>query len=126
MIHSHKPKQDVVEDQVGETLYIGKYQDYDIEGLEDFFSDLKSKMSTAQSSGFSDVYVNFNSTIEPYEDNYPGVVEVVITGKRPMTKEEKKKEEEYDRISELAEKLGVSYYEASTVDRLQKLNKIKL
>lgn len=117
---------DWVEDKFGEDIYLNEYQELDDEGLRDFCEDLIGKMKVARAAGWKDVYVQFSSTLEPYEDCYPGPVEIQIRGKRNQNPFEKAKADEYKRIQELADKLGITPYEAGVVDRLEKLKKIKL
>ena len=97
---------------------------FDPEGLHKFFEYLGLKMEEAEGKGWKRPRVLFESTLEPYED-YPGEVEVTIVGFRKKTQHELKIEEEQRVTEELAQKLGVTFYEASVLQRLQtKLNSL--
>ena len=115
---------DLVEQQFGRDIYLNQYTEYDEEGLGDLILDLKDKLEAAKKSGLTRVFVQFRSTLEPYENCSCGPVEVQVRGYRGCTYEEKVKEEEQKRIQALADKMGVSFYEASVVFRLEKLNKV--
>ena len=65
----------------------------------------------------------FKSTIEPYED-YPGDVEVYVTGMRHATEKEIEEDRKQVEIQALSKKLGVTFYEAATILDLQKRGKI--
>ena len=113
------------DDQFGQDIYLSEYDEYDGAGIEALFSELKEKMSQALSAGFSKVYVQFNSTVDGY-DKTTGPVEVQIRGQRNLTEKELKIVAEQKRIRDLATKLKISYYDATTIDRLQKSGKIGL
>lgn len=115
-----------VETQFGEDIYLSEYTEYDEEDLGDLFISLKDKIDQAKQSGLTGAYVQFRSTLEPYEDNSTGPVEVQIRGYRELNSLEKVQQREQERIRELATKLGISFYEASVVDRLEKQKKLKL
>ena len=115
---------DLVEEQFGETLYLNEYTEYDEEDLGDLFIDLKDKLEAAKKSGLTNVFAQFRSTLEPYEDCSCGPVEVQVRGRRKCTYEELLKKEEQKRIQVLADKMGITFYEASVVSRLEKLNKV--
>lgn len=115
---------DLVEEQFGETLYLNEYTEYDEEDLGDLFIDLKDKLEAAKKSGLTNVFVQFRSTLEPYEDCSCGPVGVQVRGHRGCTHEELLRKEEQKRIQVLADKMGITFYEASVVSRLEKLNKV--
>ena len=117
---------DLVEQQFGEDFHLNEYTEYDEEALSDLFIVLKDKMDAAKKSGLTRVFVQFRSTLEPYEDCTCGPVEVQVRGYRGCTYEEKVEAEEQKRTQTLANKLGVSFYEAAVVDRLEKLNKVAI
>ena len=92
--------------------------------LRSFFEDLFDKVLDAEEEGWKNVTVTFESTIEPYED-YPGDVEILISGYRGKTQQELKDEDKQKEITKLSKKLGVTYYEASIVKRLYDENKLR-
>ena len=66
----------------------------------------------------------FESTLEPYEGNYPGPVEVYVQGFRPATEQEIEEDRKQAEIQALAKKLDVSFYEAKTIQDLKQRGKI--
>jgi hypothetical protein len=113
------------EDQFGEDIYLNEYTEYDKTTLHQLFGELYDKLDKAEQSGFKGVFVQFRSTTDPYE-TYAGPVEVQVRGQRGLNMFEKAEEEEQKRIEALSRKLGVTFYEASVVDRLEKAKKVKL
>jgi hypothetical protein len=113
----------MVDDQFGETLYLDKYTRYNEADLEALFLALKEDVRQAVNAGFSEVYVQFESTMDPYED-YEGPVMVQIRGDRVRNQAEIEERQEEERIVRLACDLDITFFEASTIDRLQKLGKI--
>ena len=113
------------DDQFGQDIYLDTLDQYDGAEIEALFSVLKENMSQALRAGFSKVYVQFNSTVDSY-DKTTGPVEVQIRGQRNLTEKELKIVAEQKRIQDLATKLEISYYDAATIDRLQKSGKIGL
>jgi hypothetical protein len=113
----------MIDDQFGETLYLDKYTKYNEADLEALFLALREDVRQAANAGFSKVYVQFESTMDPYED-YEGPVMVQIRGDRVLNQVEIEKRQEQERIDSLASDLNISFYEALAVDRLQKLGKI--
>jgi hypothetical protein len=113
----------MVDDQFGETLYLDKYTKYNEADLEALFLALKENVKQAVNAGFSKAYVQFESTMDPYED-YEGPVVVQIRGGRVLNQAELEERQEQERIARLACDLDVTFFEASTIDRLQKLGKI--
>lgn len=112
-------------DQFGESLYLSVYEEYDKVGLHKLFGDLYNKLDEAEQAGYVELHVVFESTIDPY-DPYPGPVEVKIMGNRKLTQKEQLEDAEQKRIEALSKQLGITFYEASVVDRLKKSNKINL
>lgn len=115
-----------VETQFGEDIYLNEYTKYTDEELEVLFLVLKAKLAEAKKSGLTSVFVQFRSTLDPYEDTTCGPVEVQVRGYRELNSLEKVQQREQERIQDLAMKLGVTFYEASVVDRLEKQKKVKL
>ena len=110
--------------QHGESIYLNEYMEYDSDELASLYRSLQTKMWQAAASGLKDVFVQFRSTLEPYEDCSAGPVEVQIRGKRGLDNFEQAEQAEQTRIEKLAKELGVTFYEASVVDRLKKAGKI--
>ena len=113
-----------VEDNWGEPIYIGPYEDMAPGFFSDFCLQIQGKMSDAEKSGWKNLKVSFESTLEPYEDCLPGPVQVSIVGLRKETEKELKERQVRAETQKLADKLGVSYYEASIVLDLKRRGKI--
>jgi len=118
-------KDNLVEEQIGLPIVVDNYERYDQTKLSVLFHEISDKFEDAKSSGYKDIWVTFNSTIAPYEE-YPGCVEIEINGLREKTEAEKSLERDQKRLVKLAAKLGISFYEASVVDRLEKVGKVKV
>lgn len=114
------------EDKFGEDIYLNEYTSYENDDLCDLFATLKDRLKQAQENGLTKTYVRFASTLEPYERDSTGPVEVTVWGERALTQTEIRAEQEQKRIQALADKLKISYYEAATVDRLQNANKVEV
>lgn len=110
----------------GQDISLPEYVAYNRVALQELFERLSEKLDKAEKSGLKNVHLYFNSTLEPYEDNTTGPVQVRISGEREPTDFEKAQDLEQERIGALAKKLNVTFYEASLVDRLEKANKVKL
>lgn len=110
--------------QHGESIYLNEYTKYDIESWADLVQSIDSRLALAAASGLKNVFVRFRSTLEPYGDCSTGPVEVQIRGKRELTSFEQAQQAEQTRVEKLAKDLGVSFYEASVVDRLKKAGKV--
>jgi hypothetical protein len=108
----------------GEPKEVSVFDKYNKEELMFLFNELLNSLDSAEVNGFKDPYVTFQSTLEPYEDNTTGPVEIFIQGYVPLTPFEIAQEKEQKRITELSKDLGVSFYEASVVDRLRKAGKV--
>lgn len=115
----------MIEDQFGEVTYLNYYEEFDKISLHKLFGDLYAKLDEAEQAGFKDPYVVFESTIDPY-DPLPGPVEIQVRGQRKLTVGEELELKEEERIEALSKKLGVTFYEASVIDRAQKVGKVKL
>ncbi len=92
---------------------LNEYDEYDIDRLVEVF---KTIISEAEANGYTDVKLKFESTMIPYEDCL-GSPQVFAVGLRKKTEKEKNQEKEWKRISKLAKKLGISYYEASILEQ---------
>jgi len=108
--------------QFGENMVLSPY--YNKDDLEDLFVKIWEQVEKAEIAGWTNISVEFESQRDPYEGCL-GPVEVLIMGDREKTREEHRRDAEHSRLTVLAKTLGVSYYEAATVDRLQKAGKIK-
>lgn len=115
-----------IETQFGGDIYLNEYTEYNEAELDALFSLFKAKLAEAKKSGLTNVFVQFRSTLEPYEDYTTGPVEVQVRGYRELNSLEKVQQKEQDRIQALAKKLNISFYEAGVIDRLEKQKKIKL
>lgn len=93
--------------QHGESIYLNEYTEYDTGSWADLVEDVDKRMEQAAASGLKSVFVQFRSTLEPYEDCSTGPVEVQIRGKRELTSFEQAQQ-----------------YEASVIDRLKKAGKL--
>jgi hypothetical protein len=115
----------LIEDQFGETTYIQNYARFNKTDLHKHFGTLYDKLDKAEQAGFRDPYVVFSSTMEPYED-YCGDVEVRIMGDREANTQELAEQAQQKYLQDLADQMGVTYYEASVIDRLQKSGKVRV
>lgn len=114
----------MIEDKFGETEWLNKHNGYSKTDLAVLFKNLSSQIEEAEKLGWRDVRVEFNSTLEAYEDYAPGDVEVKILGQREKTQEEREHDFEQMRIQKEASKLGITFYEANILDKLKKRGKI--
>jgi hypothetical protein len=105
-------------------IYVSSWGRYTKEELTEMVEGWVKTLSNYEDKGFTDVYVTISSTIDPYDDSASDV-EIEFNGSRPFTELEQAQQAEDERISKLATKLGVSYYEASLYDKLVKTGKIK-
>ena len=112
------------EADAGEKIHLSEYTEYDLGALDKLFTELKEGIASAEAEGFTDVYVRFSSTLDPYEDNTTGPVEVTVRGMREWNQKEKAWQAQYIRIHTLAKELGISQYEASVVDNLRARGKL--
>jgi hypothetical protein len=108
----------VKEVKFGAESYISEHTEYNREQLEDLFHNLKQTMGEAESQGLKDVFVQFSSTMEPYEDHL-GPVEIQVRGYRELNWIERKEGQEREVIEELAKTLGCTPYEAGIYKRLK-------
>lgn len=105
---------DYVEDEFRSfTITLSEYDEYSLDRLIEVFETI---ISEAEANGFTDVKLKFESTMDPYEDCLASP-QVLAVGLRKKTDEEKNKEKEQKKISKIAKKLGVPYYEASILER---------
>ena len=99
-------------------IYLNKYSEYTKEDIVAIIDDLFEKAKYLHNPKLV-----FESTMEPYED-YPGDVEVYVTGMRPATEKETEEDRKQAEIQKLAKKLGVTFHEASIILDLKKRGKI--
>ena len=99
-------------------IYLNKYSEYSKEDIVAIIDDLFEKAKYLHNPKLV-----FESTMEPYED-YPGDVEVYVTGMRHATEQEIEEDRKQAEIQALSKKLGVTFYEAATILDLQKRGKI--
>ena len=99
-------------------ICISKYSQYSRDQIVDMIDDLFSK-----AEHLTNPKLVFESTMEPYE-NYPGDVEVYVWGMRPATEQEIEEDQKQAEIQALAKKLGVTFYEAKTIQDLKNRGKI--
>lgn len=114
----------MVEEKIGEEVYLDEYMEYTKEGLTSLFKDLQDRLEKAESKGYTGVFVQFRSTLEPYEDCTCGPVEVQVRGYRPLNPRELEQEKEQKAIETLAKELGVTFYEANLINNLRSRGKI--
>ena len=99
-------------------IHLSKYSEYTKEGIVAIIDDLFDK-----AGHLTNPKLVFESTIEPYE-GYPGDVEVYVQGMRPATEQEIEEDRKQAEIQALAKKLGVTFYEAKTIQDLKQRGKI--
>tara|TARA_R110000744_G_scaffold3989_6_gene14711 strand:+ start:2038 stop:2400 length:363 start_codon:yes stop_codon:yes gene_type:complete len=103
-----------------------EYQsDYEELNREDIVSMLDRLQAYAVAAGLEDSYFKMVSTIEPYED-YPGPVQLYVCGYRPPTAKEKEETLVQAETQTMATALGIPYYDACVLIKLEKRGKIKL
>lgn len=100
------------------SIYLSKHSQYTKEQFIDIIDDLFDKVGH-----LTNPKLVFKSTMEPYED-YPGDVEVYVWGMRPATEQEIEEDRKQAEIQALAKKLGVTFYEAKTIQDLKQRGKI--
>ena len=101
-----------------EPVCLNRYSEYTKEDIVAIIDDLFSK-----ASHLTNPKLVFESTMEPYED-YPGDVEVYVQGMRPTTEQEIEEDRKQAEIQALAKELGVTFYEAKTIQDLKQRGKI--
>ena len=99
-------------------IYLSKYSQYTKEQFIDIIDGL-----FAEAAHLTNPKLVFESTMEPYED-YPGDVEVYVQGMRHATEQEIEEDRKQAEIQALAKKLGVTFYEAKTIQDLKQRGKI--
>ena len=99
-------------------IYLSKHSQYTKKQFIAIIDDLFDK-----AEHLTNPKLVFESTIEPYE-NYPGDVEVYVWGMRPVTEQEIEEDQKQAEIQALAKKLGVTFYEAETIQDLKQRGKI--
>lgn len=100
------------------------YFEYEEHSIEELLEDFKVMIKTAEGQGYTDCKIVFRSTLEPYEDNMPGPVEVCVSGMRDKTEEELNEEKRREEVQAFATEKGITYYEANILMDLQKRGKV--
>ena len=103
-----------------EAEYLSENTEYQTETLLKVFEFLFEKGQTA---GLEGCFLRFSSTMEPYED-YLGPVEVTVCGYRKLNASEVNQLETEEAVRILAEKMGISFYEAKIVHGLKQRGKL--
>ena len=105
----------------------GDYTRFDIAefalDLEDLTQRVANLKAEAVSKGWIELTVGITSTICEYDD-YPDKPEVTIRGRRPATSCELKDLDTAVKVKTLADKMGISHYEAGIINRLQENGKL--
>ena len=101
-----------------EPVCLNRYSEYTKEDIVAIIDDLFEKAKYLHNPKLV-----FESTMDPYED-YPGDVEVYVQGMRPATEQEIEEDRKQAEIQALAKKLGVTFYEAKTIQDLKQRGKI--
>ena len=99
-------------------IYLGKHTEYTKGDIVTVIDDLFAK-----AEHLTNPKLVFESTMEPYED-YPGDAVVYVKGMRPATEQEIKADREYAETVRISEEMGVTFYEAKTIQDLKKRGKI--
>ena len=108
-------------DTAGEE-YLSRYRTFSLQEVIDILTKL---LNEAKEKGFVGTYIEFDSTMEPYED-FTGDPTVTVFGYRRKTDKEKKEEEKALETRKLAKEKGISYYEAVELKRLVDKGVVKL
>lgn len=104
----------------GERYYLQIHEKYSQEAINSILSDL---MKAAKEEGLEGCWFRFESHQEPYED-WLGNPSVEVVGYRKLTTWEANEVQEEDSKRALAEKLGVTPYELSTLIKLKESGKL--
>ncbi len=76
------------ETQFGDSIDLSAFTKYDTPALHKLFGELYDQLDKAEQSGLKEVFVQFRSRFDPY-DNFSMPVEVSIRGKRELNNLEK-------------------------------------
>jgi len=112
----------MIEGTYGNFIHIQEYSTFTASELDRLFTQIKGLMTQAEQAGFTKTKVTFTSTSD--YDGYAGPVKVSIEGMRPMNSSEIRETLIQKRTQDLADKLGVSFYEASIIQRAKDLGKV--
>ena len=80
----------------------------------DIQQKIKDLLKKGVDAGLEQCEIFFESTYEPHED-YLGKPLMGVRGVRPLNEEELEQQRYADLIKDLADELGVSYYDASQI-----------
>ena len=105
-------------EQKTDSTYLNKYSEYTKENIVAIIDDLFEKAKYLHNPKLV-----FESTMEPYEDCL-GDVEVYVQGMRHATEQEIEEDRKQAEIQALSKKLGVTFYEAKTIQDLKQRGKI--
>lgn len=94
------------------------FQEHEEYTAEDVCAMCKRLIKIAQDKGLEGCYLKFSSHMEAYED-YLGNPSVTACGYRKLYQGEVKEQEKQDHIQAKATELGISFYEANILMRLQ-------
>ena len=109
----------LVEEELWEDAYhLQRHKKYSPKTIHKICKEL---LANAEAAGYKNCRLKFESAIEPYE-NYPGNPKITAWGFRKKYPHEIAEEEDQKDTQNLADKLGISFYEASVL----KKNKDKL
>ena len=100
--------------------YLNEHVKYQPEDLLELSSKLMAK---AKEEGLQGCYLNFQSTMEPWEDSL-GPVKLTICGYRKINTKEKSEQERTDAIEALAKEKSITFHEASILMSLKERGKL--
>lgn len=106
----------------GDKEYLQDHQEY---SPEDVFQICNSLIEKAVKSGLEGCYLKFSSHMEPYDDCL-GPPSISACGYRRASTYEKDEAKTQDEMYELAESLGITFYEATILTKLHKDGKVTL
>ncbi len=100
--------------------YLNEYVEYQPEDLLELFSKL---MAIAKEEGLRGCYLNFGSTMTPWEDCL-GPVQLTVCGYMKLNTKEKAEQERTDAITALAKEKSITFHEACTLMSLKERGKL--
>lgn len=114
----------MIEGTYGNFIHIQEYSTYTVSELDRLFAQIKGLVAQAEQAGFTKTKVTFTSTSD--YDGCAGPVKVTVEGMRPMNNYEKTQALLQIRTQDLADKLGVSFYEASIIQHAKDMGKVTI
>jgi hypothetical protein len=93
--------------------------------FKDFTDNILAQFRVAEERGLVETEVMIWSTID-HSEGFPGPVRVYVIGKRELNSKELIEKRYQDKVQVLADKVKISYYDASSLQKLLDSNKVSL